>query len=45
MAAKASREQGKKSKLKQESVKSVWAAYFARRAEADEKRRAKKPKR
>jgi hypothetical protein len=45
MAAKASlKRMGKKSELKQESVKSVWCAYFLRRAEIDRKKKAERPK-
>lgn len=47
MGARASsKRQGTKSqKLNQSSVKSVWSAYFMRRAEADRRRREAKKKR
>jgi hypothetical protein len=44
MGAKASKRQGAKSKMAQASVKSVWCAYFLRRAEADRKRRQERRK-
>lgn len=44
MAAKASKNHEGKLRLNQASVKSVWCAYFLRRAEADKRRRERSKK-
>jgi hypothetical protein len=44
MAATASKRSGAKSKLSQSSVKSVWSAYFQKRAEVDRRRRTERAK-